>query len=186
MDYNKYVNSFPSNVGDLFLIPAGTIHALGKNQVCLEIGIGWGYTFHVYDYLRPDLNGNLRPIHLDHAFRSLKEHRDTKWVKKNLLQKPIILRKGKGWEEYLLGRWKGIPWEVHRMEFERSIEDNAKKGFHVLALVGGTSMEIKVCGRTKVRINCFETILMPASIGQYTLINTGKEPCIVLKVLLQK
>lgn len=186
MDYNKYVNSFPSNVGDLFLIPAGTIHALGKNQVCLEIGIGWGYTFHVYDYLRPDLNGNLRPIHLDHAFRSLKEYRDTKWVKKNLLQKPIILRKGKGWEEYLLGRWKGIPWEVHRMEFERSIEDNAKKGFHVLALVGGTSMEIKVCGRTKVRINCFETILMPASIGQYTLINTGKEPCIVLKVLLQK
>jgi len=184
LDYDKYVNSFPSKVGDLFLIPAGTIHALGNNQVCLEIGIGWGYTFHVYDYLRPDLGGNLRPIHLEHAFRALKADRRTKWVEKNLLQKPVILRKGNGWIEYLLGRLEEIPWEVHRMEFKRNFEDNTNKGCHVLALVGGTSMEITGDRITKTHMDCFETVLIPASVGQYTLMNTGKEACTVVKVLL--
>jgi len=74
LDYQKYVNSFHSKPGDLFLIPSGTVHALGKNQVCLEIGTSYGYTFHIYDYLRPDLNGNLREIHLDHAFSVLNSH----------------------------------------------------------------------------------------------------------------
>ncbi|MEM3704273.1 MAG: hypothetical protein QXX79_07660, partial [Candidatus Bathyarchaeia archaeon] len=54
LDYEKYVNSIPTKPGDYFLIPAGTIHASGKNQVVLEIDGGIaafspGYTFHIYD-----------------------------------------------------------------------------------------------------------------------------------------
>ena len=68
-DHDKFVNSFPSEEGDQFLLPGGTIHASGRNQVVLEIGsytIG-SYTFKLYDYLRKDLDGNPRPIHSIHG-----------------------------------------------------------------------------------------------------------------------
>ena len=46
-DHDKYVNSIPSKAGDLFLIPAGTVHASGRNEVVLEISATtYRYTFH--------------------------------------------------------------------------------------------------------------------------------------------
>ncbi len=47
-----------------FMLPGGTIHASGRNQLILEIGsltVG-SYTFKLYDYLRADLDGTRRPI----------------------------------------------------------------------------------------------------------------------------
>ena len=70
-DHDRYVNSFPSEQGDQFLIPGGTIHASGRNQVVLEIGsytIG-SYTFKLYDYLRNDLDGNPLFDSLLHTYR---------------------------------------------------------------------------------------------------------------------
>ena len=37
-DHDRYINSVPSRPGMQFLLPAGTIHASGRNQVILEIG----------------------------------------------------------------------------------------------------------------------------------------------------
>src|SRR4030042_1658220 len=36
-DVDRYINSIPTKPGDYFLIPAGTVHASGRNQVVLEI-----------------------------------------------------------------------------------------------------------------------------------------------------
>lgn len=65
IDYKQYVNGVDSVPGRQFLIPGGTIHASGRNQLILEIGsLTMGsYTFKLYDYLRKDLDGNPRPIH---------------------------------------------------------------------------------------------------------------------------
>lgn len=57
MDYQKYVYSIESKPGTQVMIPAGTIHASGQNQLILEIGsltVG-SYTYKMYDYVRKDL-----------------------------------------------------------------------------------------------------------------------------------
>lgn len=61
------LNRVPVKRGDVFSIQPGTIHAIGKGLLIAEIQQNSNTTFRVYDYLRKDHNGNLRPLHLARA-----------------------------------------------------------------------------------------------------------------------
>jgi len=187
-DHDKYVNSIPSKTGDLFLIPAGTVHASGRNEVVLEISATtYRYTFHFYDYLRPDLDGRLRPIHSYHAFQVAKFSRRSHWVAKNLKQKPKLVKSGEGWAEYLLGKRKDLFFVVYRLEFVKKIEGETKDKFHILNLVEGDSVFVRAqyYPERKFKLDFSETVIIPACIGRYSIINLGDRPCKVLKILLK-
>ena len=67
-----YLQQHPAEQHRLYLIPAGTPHASGAGNVVLEISATpYLYTLRFYDWLRRDLDGELRPVHLDHAFANL-------------------------------------------------------------------------------------------------------------------
>ena len=187
LNYEKYVNSIASKPGDLFLIPAGTVHALGRNQVALEIGTIYGYTFHIYDYLRPDLSGKLRPIHPDHAFRVIKFERTSRWVNKYLKQPPRLIRSSKEWAEYCLGEHREIYYKVHRLEFKTRIDDDTNGKFHILTLVEGESIIVQSQKNPerKFKLKFSETVIVPACLGKYSIINLGNSPCKVVKVFLK-
>ncbi|WP_125140040.1 type I phosphomannose isomerase catalytic subunit [Clostridium transplantifaecale] len=57
--------------GDIFYIPAGTIHAIGKGILIAEIQESSNVTYRVYDYDRVDKNGQKRPLHFDKAVQVL-------------------------------------------------------------------------------------------------------------------
>ena len=57
----------PVKKGDVFFIPAGTVHAIGAGIVICEIQQNSNTTYRVYDYGRRDKNGNLRPLHIKKA-----------------------------------------------------------------------------------------------------------------------
>ncbi len=182
LNYEDYLESFNSEPGDLFLLPAGTIHALGKGNVCLEVGIGWGYTFHVYDYLRLDLRGNLRPIHLDHAFSVLDETRTTEKVKRNLREDPCTVDEGLDWAEIRLGKHPQIPWEVRRLEFEEMVSCRTKGKFHILAVTEGKSVKLE-SGVISRELSYTNSVLIPASAGEYRLENQGGGSVEILKLV---
>ena len=191
-DVDQYINSLPTKPGDYLLIPAGTVHASGKNQVVIEID--WvitayspGYTFHLYDYLRPDLDGTLRPIHLKHAFNVLRRERKAKWVLKNLKQKPKLIRGGNGWAEFVIGRRKDMCYEVHRFEFEKSMGDETMGKFHALTLVEGDSVLVQSTDDPdKVsKLDFPDTLIVPACIGKYDITNLGSKPCKIVKALVK-
>ena len=188
-DHRRFVNVFPARQGDLFLIPAGTVHASGKGCVVLELSSTTDrYTFHFYDYLRPDLNGKLRDIHADHAFRMLHKypHRNTPWVKKNLIQRPKCIRRGKDWAEYAIGRLEGLVFEVRRFEFATAVQDDTRGMPHVLSLVDGEAVYIRPLAfpERAFRLPFSETAIVPACSGKYTIENAGRAPCKVLKTLV--
>ena len=53
--------------GDVFFIPAGTVHAIGAGVLIYEIQQNSTTTYRLYDYMRRDKSGNLRELHLDRA-----------------------------------------------------------------------------------------------------------------------
>lgn len=60
-----------ANKGDVFLITAGTIHAIGGGILLAEVQQNSNLTYRVYDYLRKEKNGNLRPLHIEKAMNVL-------------------------------------------------------------------------------------------------------------------
>ncbi len=61
------LNRVPVKRGDVFFIPAGTVHAIGAGILICEIQQNSNTTYRVYDYNRRDKNGELRPLHVEKA-----------------------------------------------------------------------------------------------------------------------
>lgn len=53
--------------GDVFFIPAGLVHAIGRDVVIAEIQQTSDITYRIYDYKRTDDNGNERELHTEQA-----------------------------------------------------------------------------------------------------------------------
>ena len=57
--------------GDVFFIPAGRVHALGSGILLAEIQQNSDCTYRIYDYNRPDTNGQLRELHTVEALDAI-------------------------------------------------------------------------------------------------------------------
>lgn len=189
INYEAYIDHVKSEPGAQVLIPAGTIHASGRNQLILEIGsltVG-SYTYKMYDYLRADLDGKPRPIHTYHGENVLALERDTNWVHENAVQQPQLVRQGNTWAEYIVGEHELIYFSLRRLEFENTIEDNTNGKFHVLTLVDGETVRVEALDNSNLSytMNYLDIVVVPANIGRYVIRNQGNQPVCIHKAMLK-
>lgn len=189
VDYLKYVSYEDSKPGLQVMLPAGTIHSSGRNQVVLEIGsltIG-SYTYKLYDYLRADLDGKPRPIHTWHGERTLAYERTTSWVRNNIVQQPRTVREGDGWAEKIVGEHDLLYFTLRRLEFEKRIEDDTCGKFHVLTLVDGERIRIRSVAQPERYFDAeyMDMVVVPADMGRYVIENLRTEPICVHKTMLK-
>lgn len=62
---NDLLNFYTVKPGDFFFVPAGSIHAIGKNVTLAEVQQNSGITYRVWDWNRVDSNGVERELHVD-------------------------------------------------------------------------------------------------------------------------
>lgn len=62
---------YPVQPGDTFMIPAGTVHAIGKGVLLAEIQQPSDITFRVFDWNRVDAEGNSRELHVQEALEAI-------------------------------------------------------------------------------------------------------------------
>jgi len=168
------------------LIPSGTVHCSGADNLVLEISATpYIYTFKIYDYLRGDLHGNLRHVHLDHAFANIDVTWTTSWVQERLVPTPVALREGTTWGEYRIGDIDQLFFAIHRLEFSDEIADRTEGKFVALNMVEGERCEILTRGNRPVELRFAESIVIPASVTTYTLRNTGHVLCKVVKAFVK-
>ncbi|MHC1691779.1 MAG: class I mannose-6-phosphate isomerase [Sphaerochaetaceae bacterium] len=189
LPYDDYVNSIESVPGRQFLIPGGTIHASGRDQVILEIGsltVG-SYTFKLYDYLRKDLDGNPRPIHSYYGKQVLATERDARFVNEHLCTPARLLVKGEGWEEYLVGEDPLVYYTCRQLVFHKKAEGDTQGRFHVLALVDGERVTVRSKSDPErcYHMGYLDIVVIPASIGAYEIVNEGNQPVVMYKVLVR-
>lgn len=58
---------FPAQPGNVFYIPAGTVHTLGAGLTVAEIQQNSNVTYRLFDYNRPGKDGKPRELHIDKA-----------------------------------------------------------------------------------------------------------------------
>jgi mannose-6-phosphate isomerase class I len=171
---------------DLYLIPNGTVHSAGKNNLVLEISATpYIFTFKMYDWLRLDLNGEPRAINIDHAFNNLKFERKGKYVKEKLISHPSTISKGKDWELIHLPTHAEHFYDVHRIELDGSYTVQTNNVCHVLMLVEGTSVTVRTANGKTSTFHYAETFVVPAAAREYTLINNGTGRAKVIKAFVK-
>lgn len=61
------LNFFPVKPGEVYFIPSGTVHAIGKGVTLIEIQQNSTLTYRLYDYKRLGKDGKPRELHLEKA-----------------------------------------------------------------------------------------------------------------------
>ncbi|MBB6501951.1 class I mannose-6-phosphate isomerase [Pedobacter cryoconitis] len=182
----EYVQSFPSQKHDLFLIPNGTVHSSGKNNLVLEISATpYIFTFKMYDWLRPDLNGKPRPLNIDRAFANLDFTRKGEKVTDTLISRQTVIKQGTDWQILDLSTHPDHFYAIHRFEFASTVEADTEGQCHILSLVEGDSIIVKT-GELEQEINFAETFIIPADAINYQLINQGKGQAKVLTAFVKE
>ncbi|MBE7043506.1 MAG: phosphoheptose isomerase [Ruminococcaceae bacterium] len=178
IDYEKYIHAVDSVPGTQVMIPAGTIHASGRNQVILEIGsltVG-SYTYKLYDYQRTDpITGVPRPIHMKMGKDVLRTERDASWVNENLVNHGYVLREDASGKEIVVGEHDLLYFSLRNLIFEKEMEDDTNGLFHVLALVDGEKIRVESVEHPELyyEMNSLDIIVVPAHFGKYRVINLG-------------
>ena len=180
----RYVQRHAARAHQLYLIPAGTVHASGAGNVVLEISATpYLYTLRFYDWLRRDLGGSLRPVHVAHAFANLDPGRRGDALA-DLVPEPHVLRAGPGWAELELGRHPDLFFRVNRLELDDAIADATDGRFHVLNLVQGGAVEIETEASVVQRLSYAETVVIPAAVGRYEIRRLEGTACKLVKAFV--
>jgi mannose-6-phosphate isomerase class I len=180
VDYQKYIYSVESKPGIQVMIPAGTIHGSGKNQLILEIGsltVG-SYTYKMYDYLRKDLDGKPRPIHTYFGNINLNRGMMQDYVEQHLVNGGYrVLREEGDAKEVVVGECEQLYFSLRNLIFGNYMTDDTKGDFHVLALVDGEDVTVrsKKDPSRKFDMKFMDIIVVPADFGEYELINNKPE-----------
>jgi mannose-6-phosphate isomerase len=140
-----------AKVGDVFFIPAGRVHAIGKGSMVAEIQQTSDVTYRIFDYNRKDDMGNLRELHNDLAidaidFTYLNDYK-TKYSTE--LNKPTEIANCKYFTTNIL-------------EFDQTIEkdyNNLDSFVIYITLHGDFEIETE---ETTEKVTKGETVLIPA------------------------
>ncbi|MBR2037555.1 MAG: hypothetical protein IKA09_07460 [Lachnospiraceae bacterium] len=194
-NWKDFIANWSSKEGDLYLIPPGTMHGHGGNQMVLEMDTnpsinGTEYSFFEYDFARPSWDDNAKTMtgkplkmHLEHG-RSMEKTRRASWVKDNLLSTPKVIK----WTpEYYIDQYKSysvMPYHVERIHFEKRGELSTEGKFmHMFTLTVGSKVTVRSKANPELMAVCdkFQTLVVPASFGDYEIINEegGRATCVI-------
>lgn len=186
-DWKDYLCNWESKVGDLYLIPPGTDHGHGGNQMVLELDTcpsiaGTEYSFFSYDFARKSwddhtktMTGKPLKMHLDHSFNCSKFRRED-YVDKKLRAKPSVIKWTK---DYYLDRYSSVPempFEIERIHYYSKAEyDTQGKFCHIVTLTVGKKAKIysKADPTLFAEINLFQAAVIPANFGEYVVESSG-------------
>jgi mannose-6-phosphate isomerase len=161
------------DAGDVFFIPAGRVHAIGKGVLVAEIQQTSDITYRIYDYDRKDTNGEERELHTELAldaidFTHLEEYKTRYETKVNEVSEIVSCNY----------------FTTNILDMDNSIE----RDYTML-----DSFVIYICLEGKFVIEFDEgkelvkkgdTVLLPASIGNVNLVPKG-QPVKLLEVYIK-
>ncbi len=187
VDIDRYVHSVSAKPHDMFLIPNGTVHCSGEGNLVLEISATpYIFTFKIYDYLRRDLNGNLRPMNIERAFENLRPERRATFIDENYVVKPELVEEQETYSRYTLYNRPETFYEVDRVDFDKHYDMNTGGRAWTLSVVEGQAVEIEVSNGRKTKLSFLESLAIPAVAEGVHIRNLGDSGVKLIRVAIKE
>jgi len=157
------LHKVPVTKGDVFFIPAGRVHAIGKGVVVAEIQQSSDITYRIYDYKRKDDNGNERELHTEEALDVIdfEASKQPKTVYTPLLNETTPLITCDYFTTNLLRLNKQIDRQYAKID----------SFVAYMCLEGNFTIEFE---GDKTEVSKGDTVLIPASIDDLSLLTDGE------------
>ncbi len=186
LDVDKFINTEQSAKHDLYLIPPGTLHSAGQNNLVLEISTTpYIFTFKMYDWMRMDLDGKPRPLNISRAMDNLDFSRQGSYVKKNLVSRPYLVKKGKGWEQWEMPTHPRHSYRIQRYVIDSEVKINTEDNGNVLNLVEGSSAIIETASGHRYSLSYGETLVISAAASSYRIITPNDKRIMVVRAFMK-
>lgn len=186
LDVEKYINAEPSRKHGLYLIPPGTLHSSGRNNLVLEISTTpYIFTFKMYDWMALDLDGRPRPINIRRAMENLYFDRKGSRIAEEFVSHPYMMEKGDGWELWHVPTHKNHSYDVHRYVVDTEVEVKTKGKCHALNLVEGSSATVITEGGMTFHLTYAESLVISAAAGSYRIINDSGKQIMMVKAFMK-
>ena len=157
---DKHLQKVKVHKGDVFYVPAGTVHGIGAGILVAEIQESSNVTYRVYDYDRVDKNGEKRELHFDKAVQVMNMN-----IAPNVKQKPRIVKHYPGCSRELLCRCKYF--EVERIQVSKAFSFSVlDESFQVIMCLDGEGqIETMDANLKPIRFMKGRTMFLPAGLG---------------------
>ncbi len=149
-------NYIPIHAGDTVFMQAGTIHALGPGLMVYEVQESSDFTYRVFDWGRPQTSG--RVLHIDKSLAVARPDASGEAVP------TPELKDGEG---RILCESEYFTLELLNSEKNEVKLNTLGRSFHAITVIEGVAR--LCCEREKLRLCCYESVLVPASTGAYSL-----------------
>jgi len=148
--------------GDVLDIPAGLVHGIGEGIMLAEIQQSSNLTYRIYDYERVDAMGKKRPLHVERALEVI----DFDSAKRVAKTKPQVQQIAPGCTKAELVANEYFVVELYDLKAELSQKAQGERFFIYTFLQGKGAISYN---QGSVPIKAAESILIPASLGHYTI-----------------
>ncbi len=161
-----FVQYHDIKTGDSVFMNPGTIHALGPGLLLYEVQQSSDLTYRVYDWGRPQTE--TRKLHIDKSLAVVDPEASCK---------PVPLEIGPTTERHPLLSCPYFALEYIRGNEHAIPMDTRQESFHIITAIQGNASIL--AGAESVELGAFETVLLPAFAGSYTIEPRGA--CALLK-----
>ena len=159
-----YLKFYPVKSGDTFMIPAGTVHAIGKGVLLAEIQQPSDITFRIYDWNRVDEQGNSRELHTEEAFEAIHS-------KENLADFQVHYECEKNKTVTLV---HSPYFNTNLLEMDMQVEKSFVQLDSFVIYICLEGKAFLVSGDSKEKLETGEVVLIPAEIDQLQIIPDPK------------
>lgn len=149
--------------GDMFFLPAGRVHSIGRGNFVLEIQEASDITYRIYDYDRRDAQGNPRQLHIEESVDSI-TYNDTEMTVDHF--------EPKAGEEIVMESCPFFTTTLMEIEGTTSLKLAGRDSFSVVISTRGNAVLTAPDG-SKTILNQGETVLVPASMESLDITASG-------------
>ena len=199
-NWQDFIKRWDTVVGDLFLIPPGTSHGHGGNQMILEMDTGPSvagteYSFFTFDYARPTWDDTTKTMtarrmkmHLDHSFANNRWRRE-EYVRRHLRARPIVQSGDGETRKDQYTTLPEMPFHIERLFFTKRFENDTEgKYMHIATLAEGEEVIVRSCEHPErqARIERLQATIIPAGMGRHEYVNEKGGHAMIVVIRMKK